>query len=57
MTKKLERVSPKKFKSNTYERLIENIPTEILEWRKKEDLVYEYADDWFFLSKLFLLLR
>lgn len=55
MTKKPERVSPKKFKSNTYERLIENIPTEILELRKKEDLVCEYADNWFFLSKLFLL--
>jgi len=55
MTKKPERVSPKMFKSNTYERLIENIPTEILEWRKKEDLVYEYLDNGFFLSKLFLL--
>ena len=55
MIKKPERVSPKMFKSNTYERLIENIPTEILEWRKKEDLVYEYLDNGFFLSKLFLL--
>ena len=55
MTKKPERVSPKKFKSNTFERLIENIPKEILEWIKKQDLVCEYGYNWFFLSKLFLL--
>ena len=55
MIKKPERVSPKKFKSNTFERLIENIPKEILEWRKKEDLVCEYGYNWFFLSSLFLL--
>ena len=42
MTKKPERVSPKKFKSNTYERLIENIPTEILELRKTREDLYEY---------------
>jgi len=53
MTKKPERVSPKKFKSNTCERLIENIPTEILEWRDSAgDPVYEYADNSFFLSEL-----
>ena len=55
MIKKPERGSPKKFKSNTFERLIENIPKEILEWRKKQDLVCEYGYNWFFLSKLFLL--
>ena len=54
MTKKPERVSPKKFKSNTYERLIENIPTEILELRKTREDLYEYYDDWFHLDSLFI---
>ena len=55
MTKKPERVGPKKFKSNTFKRLIENIPTEILELRKTREDLYEYGDDWFFLSKLFFI--
>tara|TARA_B100000029_G_scaffold487784_1_gene543668 strand:- start:117 stop:761 length:645 start_codon:yes stop_codon:yes gene_type:complete len=54
MTKKPERVGPKKFKSNTYERLIENIPTEILELRKTRESLYEYGGDWFHLDSLFI---